>query len=1029
MSQDKSQKQEGNDQSLYHPQILSNIKHSVTQNIKPAQLKIKSKREDDKKFNELSEDSDKEKEKTELPEDIKSKMEGSFGTDFSDVKIHKDSKSSKDLNAKAYTQGNNIHFSPGEFQPQNKQGQELIGHELAHVVQQSDGRVKGSDINEKGLSVNDDPGLEKEADEMGKKAADGIAVGYGLRLAGSTGGDGSNNNPLQKKDDDVVTAEDKSRAERIYNAISGFGTDEDAVYKVLRELKFDAFKINGLRRAYRLKYNETLDSALIADFSEGEMKAINIYLTPVVNVEPVKPPAAKQVIDSPIEAGERRIIYDKGFVHLRSSPDTSSDFNVIAFLKFNDQVATISAVSGGWAKVKYGSVIGYVDRTTLSGLMPAKDASLYHISPGDTLERMFYTMHYGTKVPEKSFLEKLSFEYSDADVLNDPRFFANAVFYLNNITPKKDPAVYMDGGGGLNLFQMATQTDYQKMKVKAGYKMWLPSKEYLKGLIGVIKPGSVKGNVEYSVAQQVDKYWADGIGVFLETGIGATFGIPVGVDGDQAFYALRQGNNIVIKAQYSIAAGLDTGVGAGLFFGKGKKDAKGNRVGIGAQAGANAEAKAKMLAYDEYTFPYKKPGAMASALFIALSKSQIGTIGLSGFMGQAARQLGSQMTNPDRFLTKRKMELGAFVKGSAEATLGVHSGQTDDGKDTHAWKDKHGPNEKASSPWTPDHPAIQYSPLGSILRSFMNIGISGQVAMEALGGVETNFEGDNITSKSYFQFTAGTDVALPSILAPIQALFPGTGGIAFTVETAYKKGHESNPIRKQLLVKIIKGSGNMDLVKGSGTEITLPPIPNGIEGIPGYFRGLMDKFKDPKSDIKSIVSIFNDMEIEKVMEFPVSAGGLERRLGRQQGVKRLLKDNLNKRGLLSSTGVNLSGILHVKFKLENLETKTDEIIALVNQIKNLDLKTLYDIVMDYYNKGEVHPQFQAIIDLFLQITTVDLMEVIISGSVGVAGGANVSKGLKLRLMGYAQGGVFHKFNLAQGGKMDLTALRELLSID
>lgn len=106
-----------------------------------------------------------------MPEAVQTKMENSFNADFSDVNIHEGDNASK-VNAHAYTQGNNIHFAPGQYNPESKQGQELLGHELTHVVQQSEGRVQPT-VQKKGVAVNDDKGLEKEADEMGKLAAEG----------------------------------------------------------------------------------------------------------------------------------------------------------------------------------------------------------------------------------------------------------------------------------------------------------------------------------------------------------------------------------------------------------------------------------------------------------------------------------------------------------------------------------------------------------------------------------------------------------------------------------------------------------------------------------------------------------------------------------------------------------------------------------------------------------------------------------------------------------------------------------------
>jgi hypothetical protein len=109
-----------------------------------------------------------------LPKNIQTKMERSFGTSFSDVQIHEGSEASS-VGALAYTQGNRIHFAPGQYNPDSSSGQALLGHELTHVVQQRSGRVPLPD-NTGGLPINADPGLEQEADDMGAKAARGESV-------------------------------------------------------------------------------------------------------------------------------------------------------------------------------------------------------------------------------------------------------------------------------------------------------------------------------------------------------------------------------------------------------------------------------------------------------------------------------------------------------------------------------------------------------------------------------------------------------------------------------------------------------------------------------------------------------------------------------------------------------------------------------------------------------------------------------------------------------------------------------------
>jgi predicted SprT family Zn-dependent metalloprotease len=77
---------------------------------------------------------------TPLPPTLQHQMETSFGTSFSDVRVHHGHEATM-LGANAFTNGNDIHFAPGQYQPHSPTGQELIAHELTHVVQQRQGRV------------------------------------------------------------------------------------------------------------------------------------------------------------------------------------------------------------------------------------------------------------------------------------------------------------------------------------------------------------------------------------------------------------------------------------------------------------------------------------------------------------------------------------------------------------------------------------------------------------------------------------------------------------------------------------------------------------------------------------------------------------------------------------------------------------------------------------------------------------------------------------------------------------------------
>lgn len=104
----------------------------------------------------------KKENKTGLPDNLKTGMENLSGMSMDDVKVHHNSDKPAQLQAHAYAQGTNIHLGPGQ--------EKHLPHELGHVVQQKQGRVKPT-IQMKGkVNINDDIGLEKEADEMGKNA-------------------------------------------------------------------------------------------------------------------------------------------------------------------------------------------------------------------------------------------------------------------------------------------------------------------------------------------------------------------------------------------------------------------------------------------------------------------------------------------------------------------------------------------------------------------------------------------------------------------------------------------------------------------------------------------------------------------------------------------------------------------------------------------------------------------------------------------------------------------------------------------
>ena len=104
----------------------------------------------------------REENKTGLPDGLKSGMESISGLSLNDVKVHRNSDKPAQLQAHAYAQGTDIHLAPGQ--------EKHLPHELGHVVQQKEGRVKPTTQLKSTIPINDDQSLEQEADVMGAKA-------------------------------------------------------------------------------------------------------------------------------------------------------------------------------------------------------------------------------------------------------------------------------------------------------------------------------------------------------------------------------------------------------------------------------------------------------------------------------------------------------------------------------------------------------------------------------------------------------------------------------------------------------------------------------------------------------------------------------------------------------------------------------------------------------------------------------------------------------------------------------------------
>ncbi len=102
-------------------------------------------------------------------------MEGPFGADLSDVRVHTGGAAdatARGLSARAFTSGSDIGFRGGEYAPHGMRGRGLLAHELAHVLQQRNASSGGGGANSAAANA----GLEGEARAASRATRTGAPI-------------------------------------------------------------------------------------------------------------------------------------------------------------------------------------------------------------------------------------------------------------------------------------------------------------------------------------------------------------------------------------------------------------------------------------------------------------------------------------------------------------------------------------------------------------------------------------------------------------------------------------------------------------------------------------------------------------------------------------------------------------------------------------------------------------------------------------------------------------------------------------
>ncbi len=159
---------------------------------------------------------------------IRAEMEGRFGEDFGDVRVHTDADakaSAHEVKAKAYTVGKDVAFGEGHYAPDTREGKKLLAHELVHVVQQRRGGATPAQ--------SADSAHEQEAAAVSKAIGAG---GQAVNVRGATGVG------LARAPDEQLEAASAEDLWRLIQGLRGFSATDPPHTVEAAQAKVDRLK-------------------------------------------------------------------------------------------------------------------------------------------------------------------------------------------------------------------------------------------------------------------------------------------------------------------------------------------------------------------------------------------------------------------------------------------------------------------------------------------------------------------------------------------------------------------------------------------------------------------------------------------------------------------------------------------------------------------------------------------------------------------------------------------------------------------
>jgi hypothetical protein len=217
----------------------------------------------------------------------------------------------------------------------------------------------------------------------------------------------------------------------------------------------------------------------------------------------------------------------------------------------------------------------------------------------------------------------------------------------------------------------------------------------------------------------VDEHWPVNYGAEMDVNVGATFGIPIGADGNLATHFYRKDEKTIVLRKYTkVKAGLDSGVSAGAYFGLK------NSWGVGGEAGIDGEVMGALYSDLLYEFPMDDGQAVTSAIHSILPDGK-----MSAAMDLAVLlldKLGGYNLSPYKYLKSCEVALGMEAQGNAAAQAGL---RTSDSQKNYAKKNKKDEFFSDDAAGKPDH----------MLLRMLNVAAAAHIGANGYGGAKLNY--------------------------------------------------------------------------------------------------------------------------------------------------------------------------------------------------------------------------------------------------------------------------------------------------